>query len=103
VHGVEEGGPEFLVVQQERVLRVPAAYLCFELSGSCHRPTSLSVRYGGQYRRNLIPLDGVASFPVLPTEKRCTKCREVKPAADFWRNRATKDGLQSQCKACHYG
>lgn len=40
---------------------------------------------------------------VVMTEKRCSKCRETKPLTEFWRNRSTKDGYQSQCKPCHYG
>jgi hypothetical protein len=34
------------------------------------------------------------------TSKRCGKCREVKPVADFQLNRATLSGYQSSCKTC---
>ncbi len=33
--------------------------------------------------------------------KRCSKCGKKKAAGNFARNRATKDGLQTWCKACH--
>lgn len=33
--------------------------------------------------------------------KRCTCCGEVKPLTDFYTNNKTKDGHQSQCKACN--
>ena len=32
--------------------------------------------------------------------KRCTKCGEEKPASEFYKNRRSKDGLCSRCKAC---
>jgi hypothetical protein len=32
--------------------------------------------------------------------KRCTKCREVKPPAEFSRDRSRKDGRAPWCKAC---
>jgi hypothetical protein len=32
--------------------------------------------------------------------KRCTKCGELKELEAFNKNRSTKDGLQSQCRAC---
>lgn len=32
--------------------------------------------------------------------KRCPKCGETLPRSAFWKNRTTKDGLQSYCKAC---
>jgi hypothetical protein len=30
----------------------------------------------------------------------CAKCKLVKPTADFYRNRANRDGLQYECKTC---
>lgn len=33
--------------------------------------------------------------------KRCSTCREVKPVADFSKNRAQPDGLHNECKACN--
>ncbi len=33
-------------------------------------------------------------------EKACTTCKQVKPLTDFFKQRASKDGLTSQCKAC---
>jgi hypothetical protein len=32
--------------------------------------------------------------------KRCTKCREVRPPAEFSRDRSRKDGRAPWCKAC---
>lgn len=32
--------------------------------------------------------------------KHCYACDSDKPISDFWKNKRTKDGLQTQCKAC---
>lgn len=32
--------------------------------------------------------------------KRCSRCRETKPFAAFYKDRRKRDGLQSRCKAC---
>ena len=32
--------------------------------------------------------------------KTCSKCKTGKPVAEFYRNRGTRDGLSSWCKAC---
>ena len=32
--------------------------------------------------------------------KTCTKCGETKPRAEFYKQSASKDGLQYQCKVC---
>lgn len=32
--------------------------------------------------------------------KTCTACNETKPASEWYRNRARKDGLAAECKAC---
>jgi HNH endonuclease len=40
------------------------------------------------------------SYEISVTEKRCTNCDVVKPAAAFSRNRANRDGLFSWCKEC---
>jgi hypothetical protein len=34
-------------------------------------------------------------------EKRCKKCGELKPFADFHRANGTRDGLRGECKSCH--
>ena len=37
--------------------------------------------------------------------KQCTKCKEVKPVSEFYKDKAKKDGLRPQCKECkkkHY-
>lgn len=33
--------------------------------------------------------------------KPCTKCGETKPLDEFYKSKASKDGLQSYCKACN--
>jgi Recombination endonuclease VII len=33
--------------------------------------------------------------------KTCCRCKEAKPAENFWKNASAKDGLQSKCKPCH--
>jgi hypothetical protein len=33
-------------------------------------------------------------------EKLCGKCGETKPLSEFYKNRTTKDGLQTRCKIC---
>jgi Recombination endonuclease VII len=40
---------------------------------------------------------------VSVSEKRCTKCSEVKAATEFYKAPRNKDGLQSWCKPCHNG
>lgn len=35
------------------------------------------------------------------TTKRCSRCGETRPLDEFSVNRATKDGLQAQCKYCN--
>ena len=36
----------------------------------------------------------------IPKEKTCTKCKETKPAAEFPRKQAYRDGLSSWCREC---
>ena len=36
----------------------------------------------------------------MATEKRCSKCREVKAVSEFYGQASHKDGLQSSCKMC---
>jgi len=38
--------------------------------------------------------------PVCLTEKRCTRCGETKPVAEFYKNCRQKTGLTSHCKSC---
>src|SRR5688572_7678099 len=33
-------------------------------------------------------------------EKRCSRCKTVKPVDHFGKSKARKDGLHEQCKAC---
>ncbi len=33
--------------------------------------------------------------------KHCPACEQTKPVADFQRNKATKDGLQYNCRPCN--
>lgn len=32
--------------------------------------------------------------------KKCSKCQELKPVADFYRNRAKPDGFSTECRPC---
>lgn len=36
----------------------------------------------------------------MADEKSCSKCGELKPPTEFHRDKATPDGLRTQCKAC---
>jgi hypothetical protein len=42
----------------------------------------------------------VGSTPNSDDQKRCTKCGEEKPRAEFSRDRSRKDGRAPWCKAC---
>jgi 5-methylcytosine-specific restriction endonuclease McrA len=37
----------------------------------------------------------------MTDSKYCPRCKTTKPAADFARNRTSKDGLHSYCRPCH--
>lgn len=37
---------------------------------------------------------------VIATESQCIKCKEIKPASEFFRNYGTRTGLAYKCKAC---
>jgi hypothetical protein len=39
--------------------------------------------------------------PPPPPPKRCSGCHKLKPAEEFGRNKANRDGLMYTCKACH--
>lgn len=39
-------------------------------------------------------------MPVLQLTKLCSRCQEMLPTANFYKDRAKKDGLQPQCKSC---
>ena len=32
--------------------------------------------------------------------KQCSRCRQIKPATDYYRKHDTRDGLQDRCKQC---
>jgi hypothetical protein len=40
--------------------------------------------------------------PFVPewAEKQCTRCEEMKPVSEFWRERRSPDGLQAWCRQC---
>lgn len=40
-------------------------------------------------------------MPEEQTTKRCSKCKATKPRGEFHPRRRSKDGLQSNCKACN--
>lgn len=33
--------------------------------------------------------------------KKCSRCHELRPLGEFWKNNQQKSGLQPHCKACH--
>jgi hypothetical protein len=35
-----------------------------------------------------------------PSEKRCYRCKQIKPLTEFYKNKSAKDGHQNRCKAC---
>ena len=37
---------------------------------------------------------------VVPAEKRCPRCQQIRPATEWGLNRARPDGLQTYCKIC---
>lgn len=39
--------------------------------------------------------------PLRLAEKPCTKCGEVKPLSEFYRNKTKRDGRHCACKVCH--
>jgi hypothetical protein len=51
-------------------------------------------------RTGMIVSTTLASTSASDDLKRCTKCREEKPRAEFSRDRSRKDGRYPQCKAC---
>lgn len=56
------------------------------------------IRSRGEALSRLGPLVRPLVTPVV--RKRCTVCRETKPAAEFAVDRSRKRGLKSACKAC---
>lgn len=38
--------------------------------------------------------------PVKRSFKRCSKCKEMKPISEFYRNAKSRDGYSCTCKAC---
>ena len=42
----------------------------------------------------------IANPPPIPSTKRCSTCKETKDAAEFYKKKASKDGLQSVCRGC---
>lgn len=40
------------------------------------------------------------SVPRYSKMKACTKCKEVKPMSEFWRDRSKKHGFSARCKLC---
>lgn len=44
----------------------------------------------------------LALFDPPATEKRCSKCREVKPIAAFCKDKHASDGLKCSCRECSY-
>src|SRR5690606_3180751 len=44
-------------------------------------------------------MGGTVKVPPM-LSKRCHDCGEVKPATEFWKNKASKDGLAYYCRRC---
>jgi hypothetical protein len=40
------------------------------------------------------------AIPIIDGRKKCSKCEEVKPVNEFYRNRAQREGLSWYCKTC---
>ncbi len=38
---------------------------------------------------------------IIQTVKFCTKCGNLKPLSEFYKDKRNTDGLKSQCKTCH--
>jgi 5-methylcytosine-specific restriction endonuclease McrA len=38
---------------------------------------------------------------LVVTEKRCPKCKTVKPISEFYQSKYTRDGFAGHCKSCH--
>lgn len=57
---------------------------------------------GNERRRSRVEAKRAAIAVALPSsdEKRCPRCQECKPRAEFHRNRRAKDGLQTYCPPC---
>lgn len=43
----------------------------------------------------------MSTEPSREPEKRCRTCRQLKSVGEFYRNKNTRDGLQTDCKPCH--
>lgn len=59
----------------------------------CINAKSLLHRQKVKSRESILP----------PEEKRCSKCHEIKPASEFYRNHILFSGLDSRCKMCSPG
>ncbi len=55
-----------------------------------------------EYRKERKKILGVLpkKFIAPDGQKRCFKCKTVKPVTDFHRNSARRDGLDTRCRAC---
>ena len=38
---------------------------------------------------------------MIAWQKRCSKCRSLEPADEYYKDRRSTDGLQPQCRLCH--
>lgn len=43
---------------------------------------------------------GDSFYEVMPGERRCFGCGDIKRKSEFYKNRAARDGLQTLCKEC---
>jgi hypothetical protein len=71
------------------------AFYCAPCARARHL-ASRRARFGPPKTRN-----GQGPSDVPPGHKWCPECDEIKPVADFPRNRAQRNGLGTYCKQCH--
>lgn len=64
---------------------------------------------GKRVSKNNVNIHGICSLCVAHNnatsaikkpEKKCTKCKEIKPITEFSKNKGAPDGLQYHCKEC---
>ena len=74
-------------------LHLPSTF--FSLAGGERRPClCCEAERQERYRAAVVP-------PLeLPADKHCSRCKVLKDAVDFRRDKVSLDGLKSQCKEC---
>lgn len=67
------------------------------LDAQCKKCKKIYARKRHLERKQLF-IDGVLQ---VAKEKKCYKCKEIKPAKDFYKNISCSDGLERFCRKCH--